>query len=143
MGSERSGGWVNGMHAIQRAPSHPVNAPSTNWYQGHDSSTLGSSFQEHEKERQRQIAVYQVHQNRHTQPNIDLMTMWAPIHGSLAHSGFNATEAFRRQGLEIHSAQVLRPDLVYSDRGGEQQHQAAKQMLGLGGFETWLRSVGI
>ena len=103
----------------------------TNWYPGHADSTLGASFREHEKERQRQIAVYQVHQTRHTQPQADSATMWGPIYGVLANNGFGATEAFRRQGLENHSAQVLRPDLVYLDAIGEKQHTAAQQMLGL------------
>lgn len=131
MAGEKPGDWVNGMVAIQRSSEHPTNAPTTNWYQGHENSTLGASFREHEKERQRQIALYQVHQARHSQPQVDSMRMWGPIHGVLANNGFSATEAFRRQGLEHHSAQVLRPDVVYSDAAGEKQHASAQQMFGL------------
>lgn len=131
MPGEQFGGWVNGMVAIHQSSEHPTNAPTTNWYQGHADSTLGASFREHEKERQRQIALYQVHQTRQTQPQVDSAMMWGPIHGVLANNEFNATEACRRQGWENHSAQVLRPDIVYSDAVGEKQHMAAQQQLGL------------
>ena len=128
---ETAGGWTNGLQQMRSVAGNPHNESPTAWYSHHSDSTIGASLQEAEKERQRSIAVDQQQQERHRQPTADSMSLWGAIHSVLAKVDADVADVLCRHGPENHTSQIMRPDLVYSDRIGEQQHKAVQKQLGI------------
>ena len=129
-------GWVNG---IQNLPSAKLRFPHNGvegWYQQHSPISLSHSLAEQERNRQRCLAVYEQQQQRQRQGFVDDVSAWSVISLARAHSGYAASEAIRKQGLEQHVAEVMRPTVLMELADGEAQH-AAVQAAAIAGKRPW------
>jgi len=119
-------GWVSGIQELPSAAQRFLNNGVNGWYQHHSPVSLSQSLAEHEKNRQRCLAVYEQQQQRQRQGYVDDVFAWSMISSARAYSGYAASESFRKQGPEQHVPAVMRPTVLMELADGEAQHAAVQ-----------------
>jgi hypothetical protein len=128
--------WVSGIKQLPSAAQRFPNGGVSSWYQHHSPISLSHSLAEQEQNRQRCLAVYKQQQQRQQQGFEDDVSAWRVISSIRASSGYAASEAIRKHGLEQHVSMVMRPTLLMELADGEAQH-AAVQAAAYAGKRMW------